>query len=116
MAERLVRVMVVALVVSGAAVLSHAAEDNIAEDNFLTNAVSSVFDKVNKVTSGEESIFIKDYNKPDTKPQDYTTDALGRKIQEPTIRTTGAIPLTKEEKAKAAADAARQAPQAPAPE
>jgi hypothetical protein len=104
MVERLMRVSILAIAIAGVAVLAYAADDKLAEDNFLTNTINSVFDKVGKVTSGEEGIFIKDYNKPDRKAQDYTTDALGRKIAEPTIRSTGALPPSKDEKAKAAAD------------
>lgn len=98
MAVRLTRLVMFTLVIASAAVLAYAAEDNLAEDNFLTNTINSVFDKVNKVASGEESILVKDYNKPDKGSQDYTTDALGRKIQEPKIRSTGAIPPSKDEK------------------
>lgn len=105
MIERLAQIVVIVLVIAGAAVFLHAAEDNLAEDNFLTNTVSTIFEKVNKVASGEEPILVKDYNKADTRGHhDYTTDALGRKIQEPTIKTTGSLPPSKEEKAKAAAD------------
>ncbi len=104
MKERIVVILICVFVLTGAAYLAYAVEDNIAEDNFLTNAITSVIDKVNKVTSGEEPILIKDYNKSDEPEQDYTTDALGRKVKAPTIRSTGGIPLSKDEKAAAAAD------------
>lgn len=105
MVGRVKRVAVLALIIAGTAVFAYAADDKLAEDNFLTNTINSVFDKVSKVTSGEEGIIIKDYNKSEEKREDYTRDALGRKIQEPAIRTKGALPPTKEEKAKAAESA-----------
>ena len=104
MTERLKQVLILTLVMAGMAASLYAAEDNLAEDNFLTNMINSVVDKVNKVTSGEEGILIKDYNKSDTRSPDYTRDALGRKIQEPTIRSTGALPPAKDEKRAVAAD------------
>jgi hypothetical protein len=104
MVKRFTQVVMLALVIGSVTVLAYAADDNLAEDNFLTNTINSVFDKVNKVASGEESILVKDYNKPDRKPQDYTTDALGRKIQEPTIRSAGALPPSKNEKVMPSAD------------
>jgi hypothetical protein len=104
MIKRFAQVAMLTLVMGGAAVLADAADDNLAEDNFLTNTINSVFEKVNKVASGEEPILVKDYNKSDKKAPDYTTDALGRKIQEPTIRTTGSLPPAKDEKATPSAD------------
>lgn len=104
MVRRSARIAVFALIIAGAAAPLHAADDVLSEDNFFTNTINSVFDKVNKVTSGEESIIIKDYDKPDEKAPDYTRDALGRKIQEPTIRSTGGLPPSKEEKTAAAAN------------
>ncbi len=104
MIKRLTQAAMLTLAIAGVAVLAYAAEDNLAEDNFLTNTINSVFDKVNKVASGEEGILVKDYNKSDEKPQNYTTDALGRKIQEPTIRSTGALPPSRDEKGVSAAD------------
>ena len=103
MTERLKQVLILTLVMVGMAASLYAAEDNLAEDNFLTNTINSVIDKVNKVTSGEEGILIKDYNKSDSRSPDYTRDALGRKIQEPTIRSTGALPPSKDEKGVSAA-------------
>jgi hypothetical protein len=104
MVKRFTQAVMIPLVMGSMVTLAYAAEDNMAEDNFITNTVSTIFDKVNKVASGEEPILVKDYNKSDTRGHDYTKDALGRNIQEPTIRTTGALPPSKEEKAKAAAD------------
>jgi hypothetical protein len=104
MIGRLKQVLILALVMAGIAASSYAADDNAADDNFLTNTINSIFDKVGKVTSGEEGILIKDYNKSDAKAPDYATDALGRKIQEPTIRSTGALSASKDEKGTSAAD------------
>lgn len=68
--------------------------DQPQDENFVTNAVTSVLDKVNQYSSGEKGILIEDYDKPEAKRPDYMTDALGRKIPEPTIRTA---PAKKEE-------------------
>ena len=104
MIKRFTQVVMLTFVIGSVSVLVYAADDNLAEDNFLTNTINSVFDKVNKVASGEEPILVKDYNKSDEKTQSYTTDALGRKMQEPTIRSTGALPPSKGEKAMPEAD------------
>jgi maltodextrin utilization protein YvdJ len=78
-------IFIMAVIVIGVAV--YAAEDKFGDDNFLTSSINAVFDKVSKVTSGEQGILIKDYDKEESRT-DYSRDALGRKIQEPTIRTT----------------------------
>jgi len=65
----------------------YSAEEAPKDDGFVTSTVNAIFDKVNQYSSGEKGILIKDYDKSDEGKKDYNTDALGRKIAEPTIRT-----------------------------
>jgi hypothetical protein len=74
-------------------------KDKPADDSFLVSAVNAVFDKVNQYSSGEKGILLTDYDKPEAPRRDYETDALGRKIPEPTIRT-GPAKKTAEEAVK----------------
>ena len=88
MTTRIAQVLLFTLIMAGMIVSAHAEDERVAGDGFLSSTIDSVLDKMNKFTSGEEGIFIKDFDKPDESRQDYSKDALGRKIQEPTIRTS----------------------------
>lgn len=66
---------------------AYAVEEKPKDDSFVVSTVNAIFDKVNQYSSGEKGILIEDYDKPEEKGGDYTTDALGRKLAEPTIRT-----------------------------
>jgi hypothetical protein len=88
MAVRIMQVVFFAFIMAFAVFLAYSADERAADDGFISSTINAVFDKVNKYTSGEKSFFIKDYNKPDNVEKDYSTDALGRKVQEPVIRTS----------------------------
>ena len=57
----------------------------MADDNFITSSINAVFDKVNQYTSGEKGIVLDNWR--GTGKENYPTDALGRRIPEPVIRT-----------------------------
>ena len=88
MTARITQALLFTIIMAGMAFSAYAADDKFSDDNFLTSSINAIFDKVNKVTSGEEGIFIKDYNKSEENVPDYSKDALGRKIKEPTIRSS----------------------------
>jgi hypothetical protein len=87
-----------ALAVAVSAVSAYPADDKPSGDDFITSSVTAVFDKVNQYTSGEKSIILDDW-RGTKKKDEYMTDALGRRIEEPIIRTR---PASSADKAKAA--------------
>lgn len=62
----------------------YADEAKLGKDDFVSSAISDVFDKVGKVTSGEEPIIKDDYMAVG-KNTEYA-EPVGRRIEDPAIK------------------------------
>lgn len=68
----------------------YAEGEKMGKDDFISNAISDVFDKVGKYTSGEKEIMS---SKDEGMDEDtgYDRDALGRKVPSSTLRSGRAL-------------------------
>ena len=74
------RNLVIAIVIAGMSGLVYAADDRpSSQDGFVSSAISDVFDKIGKVTSGEEPII--------ESVDDYDMDSSGRRIPKRRVGT-----------------------------
>lgn len=78
------RVFLSLLFILTAVGMASADEAKLGKDDFISSTISDVFDKVGKVTSGEERIIKDDYRSTD-KGVGYTEPA-GRPLEDPAIK------------------------------
>ena len=79
-------VIIVFILVAVLGIAAYAVDDKSGEDNFLSSTVGSIFDKVGQYTSGEKGIFESENSKPG-QDEGYTTDALGNRVPDTTIKS-----------------------------
>jgi len=79
------RLLVVALAIAVAAGVAWAAENKSGGDNFFTDSINSVFDKLGKIGTDEEPIFNEDAKGIDKDILEYDRDSLGRRVPKSTV-------------------------------
>jgi hypothetical protein len=84
----MVKRMSIVLVIIGACIAAYAEEEKVGEGNFLSNTITSVFDKVGKYTSGEKKLIPLDRDSWNSEEKAYEADPLDKKMSKNvTIRT-----------------------------
>ena len=79
----MVKFILAILVVAIAAGAVYAEEKKLGKDDFVSSTISDVVDKVEKVTSGEEKIFMDEYDNNGHEQIKPNEDPLGRKVPDP---------------------------------